>query len=134
MVDSIDKYMDEFSIDYSEETTKLGDNAKERLSTLDNWAKANLTEDSYNALTSNLKTAQAIKALEELRGKMMSGNTIIPNGNDSSTNNVASLDDLRSELSTNLDKYKVDPKYREDLRTRMEIASKTSNFIDKAGY
>ncbi len=133
MVDSIDKYMDEFSIDYSEETVKLGENAKERLTTLDNWAKANLSEDSYVALTSNLKTAQAIKALEELRGKMMSGNPVVPNGNDSSSTNVASLDDLRAELSSNLDKYKSDPKYRDDLRARIEIASKNSEYIDKAG-
>src|ERR1700677_2983599 len=53
MVDSFDKYMDEFSVDYEEETKKLGDNAQERLTVLDNWAKANLSKDSYEALTSN---------------------------------------------------------------------------------
>jgi hypothetical protein len=134
MVDSLDKYMDEFTIDYSEEAKKLGDNAKERLKTLDNWAEANLTKESYEALTSNLKSADAIKALEELRGKMMSGNPVVPNGNDSSSSNVATLDDIRSELSNNLQKYKTDPKYQADIRARLEIASKNSNFIDKSGY
>lgn len=134
MVDSLDKYMDEFSIDYTEEAKKLGDNAKERLTTLDNWAKANLSDDSYVALTSNLKSANAIKALEELRGKMMSNTPTIPNGNDSSASNVATLADIQAELSNNLAKYKEDPKYRADIQGRLELASKNSNFVDKSGY
>lgn len=133
MVESIDKYMDEFSIDYEEEGKKLGDNAKERLKTLDNWAKANLTESSYVALTGNLRNAESIKALEELRGKMMSDNTVIPNGNDGGAASVTTLDDLRSELSNNLAKYKTDAKYRAELSQRMEVAAKNSNFIDKVG-
>ena len=134
MVESIDKYMDEFSIDYVEETKKLGDNASDRLTVLDNWAQANLSKDSYEALTSNLKTASAIKALEELRGKMMSNTTIVPNGNDAETNNVASIADIQKELANNLAKYKIDPKYQADIRARLEIASKNSNYVDKSGY
>ena len=135
MVESLDKYMDEFTTDPKEELQKLGENAKERLTTLDNWAKANLSEDSYLAL-SGLKTASAIKALEELRGKMMSNNTVIPGGNDSAATNVASLDDLRTELSNNLDKFKKEPNYRKDLQSRMEQAAKGaagSAYIDKSG-
>jgi hypothetical protein len=134
MVDSIDKYMDEFSIDYEEEAKKLGDNAKERLTTLDNWAKANLTNKAYEALTSNLKSADAIKALEELRGKMMSSVPHVPPGNESAATTVPSLSDLQSELSNNLAKYKADPNYRKDLTGRLELASKNSGIVDKSGY
>jgi hypothetical protein len=134
MVESIDKYMDEFSIDYVEETKKLGDNASDRLTVLDNWAQANLSKDSYEALTSNLKTASAIKALEELRGKMMSNTPVVPNGNDSETHNVATIADIQKELANNLAKYKTDPKYQADIRARLEIASKNSNYVDKSGY
>ncbi len=134
IVESFDKYMDEFTTDYEQETKNLGDNAKERLTTLDNWAQANLSRDSYEALTSNLKSASAIKALEELRGKMLSNNPTIPNGNDADTTNVATLDDIRTELSNNLAKYKSDPKYQADIRARLEAASKNSNFVDKSGY
>lgn len=134
MVDSFDKYMDEFTVDQTEEFNKLGDNAKERLTILDNWAQANLSQESYEALTRNLNSASAIKALEELRGKMMSNSPIVPNGNDSSTTNVATLDEIRTELSNNLSKYKSDPKYQADIRARLELASKNSNFIDKSGY
>jgi hypothetical protein len=134
MVDSIDKYMNEFTIDYHEEAKKLGDNAKERLTVLDNWAKANLSEASYHALTHNLKNADAIKALEELRSKMMSNNVVVPNGNAGGADNGASLEDLKTELSNNLAKYKSDPNYRRDLQGRLEVAAKASNIIDKVGY
>lgn len=135
MLETYDKYFDEFSTDYTEEAKKLGENAKERLTVLDNWAKANLSESSYNALTSNLRSADSIKALEELRGKMMSENTMVPNGNDDGKNTQASLDDLKMELQdpSNLKKYKEDAKYRKDYSSRLEVAAKNSGFLDKHG-
>src|SRR5690606_2547942 len=120
MLESVDKYMDEFSIDHTEEIKKLGDNATERLKTLDNWAQANLTKESYEALTSNLRNAESIKALEELRTRMMSNTPQVPSGNDGAVHNSATLDDIKIELSNNLEKYKSDPKYRDDIRGRME--------------
>jgi hypothetical protein len=134
MVESIDKYMDEFKVDYSEEIKKLGDNAKDRLKTLDNWAMANLSKDSYEALTNNLKSAESIRALEELRGKMMTNSPQIPNGNDGAIHNSASLDDIKIELANNLEKYKTDSVYRKDLQARLEVAAKNApGFIDKIG-
>jgi DNA repair ATPase RecN len=134
MLESVDKYMDEFSTDPQDEIKKLGDNATERLTTLDNWAKANLSKDSYEVLTSNLRTADSIKALEELRGKMMSTNPHVPNGNDGATHNTATLEDIKMELSNNLQKYKTDPKYQKDIQSRLEIAAKNvPGFVDKVG-
>lgn len=135
MVDSFDKYLDEFGIDYEEEAKKLGDKAQERLTTLENWAKANLSENSVNALTKHLQSADAIMALEELRGKMMNSNTMIPNGNDSGTNSVMTIDSLKDELAANIEKYENDPKYRKDLQGRIEQAYKANpgGYIDKQG-
>lgn len=137
MVDSFDKYLDEFGIDYEEEAKKLGENGKERITTLENWAKANLSNDSFNALTKHLQSADAIKALEEIRGKMMSNSTMIPAGNDSGSNNVMTIDSLKEELAANIDKYKDDPKYRKELQGRIEMAYKAANgntgYIDKMG-
>jgi hypothetical protein len=133
MVESVDKYMDEFTIDPREEEKKLGDNAPERLKVLDNWAKANLSDTSYKALASNLKSADAIKALEELRGKMMSNNPVVPNGNDAASTSTPTLKELETELSNNLDKYKKDPVYRKDIQSRMELVVKTSGMVDKVG-
>lgn len=134
MIDSVDKYMDEFKVDYNEELKKLGDNAKERLTTVDNWAKANLSKDSYEALSSSLTNAESFKAIEELRGKIMSSNPQVPTGNDGAVNNAASLDDLKMELSNNLTKYKTDEGYRKDIQRRLEVAAKnTPGFVDKVG-
>jgi hypothetical protein len=131
MLESIDKYMDEFSINETEEVQKLGDNAKDRLTTLNNWAKANLSQESFEALTGSVRTAEALKALEELRGKMMENNTAVPNGNEDSQSNGVTLEQVQAELTTNLQKYKEDPKYRAELQQRMELASKGSSYVEK---
>jgi hypothetical protein len=134
MIDSVDRYMDEFKVDRDEEIKKLGDNAKERITTVDNWAKANLSKDAYEALSSSLTNAESFKALEELRGKIMSSSTTVPSGNDSAANHTSSLDDLKAELSTNLEKYKTDETYRKDLQKRLEVAAKNApGFVDKQG-
>ncbi len=134
MLESVDKYMDEFSTDVNEEIQKLGDNAEERLTTLDNWAKANFSKGSYEALAGNIRNADGIKALEELRGKMMSTNPHVPNGNTGTTPSSQSLEEIKSELSANLDKYQTDPAYRKDFQARLEVAAKnTPGFVDKVG-
>jgi len=134
MLGAFDKYMDEFSLDKAEEIKKLGPDAEQRVTTLDNWAKANFSKESYEALTSTLRTAESIKAFEELRGKMMSTNPQVPTGNEGAVQNAASLDDIKMELSNNLAKYKTDPEYRKDLSRRLEIAAKnTPGFVDKVG-
>jgi 23S rRNA maturation mini-RNase III len=136
MIDSVDKYMDEFNTedDQRDEIVKLGPNAKERLTTLNNWAKANLSNESFEALTGNLKTADAVKALEELRSKMMSSTPQVPNGNDGAVHNAASVEDLKIELNNNYQKYKTDENYRKDWQSRLDVAAKNSpGYVDKMG-
>lgn len=133
MLESVDKYMDEFTVDTAEEIKKLGDNGRERVVTLDNWAKANLSKTAYEALTRSVTNAESIKALEELRGKMMSGTPQIPNDN-GNVNGSASLDDIKMELSNNLAKYKTDDSYRKDIQKRLEVAAKNApGYVDKVG-
>lgn len=133
MLESFDKYMDEFNIDPEEEMKKLGDDAKERLTVLNNWAKATLSQQSYEALAGKLTNAESIKAFEELRGKIMSNNIQVPNQNTTPQQSLT-IDDLKSELADNLEKYKSDKSYREDYRRRLEVAAKSSkDFVDKVG-
>jgi hypothetical protein len=133
MIESVDKYVDEFRVDTAEELKRLGDNAKERVQVLDNWAKANLSREAYEGLTNSLNNAEAIKALEELRGKMMSNTPQVPN-NQGNVSGSTSLEDLKMELSNNLQKYKDDPKYRADIGKRLEVAAKnTPGYVDKVG-
>ena len=133
MIESIDKYVDEFRTDTAEELKKLGDNARERVTVLDNWAKANLSKEAYEGLTSSLSNAESIKALEELRGKMMSNTTQVPNDN-GGVQGTASLEDIKLELQNNLQKYKTDDNYRKDIQKRLEVAAKNApGFVDKVG-
>jgi len=133
MIESVDKYVDEFRTDNTEELKKLGDNARERIGILDNWAKANLSKESYEALTNNLNTADSVKALEELRGKMMSNVTQVPN-NQGNVSGGQSVDDIKMELQNNLQKYKTDENYRKDLTKRLELAAKSApGYVDKVG-
>lgn len=133
MLSSIDKYMDEFTVDMNEEMKKLGENGQERVKTLDNWAKANLSQNAYEALTGSLTNAESIKALEELRGRMMSDTTQIPNDN-GTVASAASLDDVKMELSNNLQKYKTDDAYRKDIQRRLEVAARNApGYVDKVG-
>src|SRR5204863_1260487 len=96
VIESVDKFMDEFSTNTTDELRALGDNAKERVQVLDNWAKANLSKDSYDALTNSINSAGSIKALEELRGKFMSSTPQVP-GNNGTVASTPSLDDIKIE-------------------------------------
>lgn len=120
MLSSVGKYLDEFGIDYEAEKAALGDNADQRLDILNNWAKSNLSESSYHALTSNLRTADAVQALEELRSKMLGQNTMIPGNEQSKSDGVYSMEDLHAELRDNMDKYKKDPRYRREITEKIE--------------
>lgn len=132
-VESVDKYVDEFRTDPKEELKKLGDNATERVQLLDNWAKANLSKESYEALTNSLNSAESVKALEELRGKFMNNTAQVP-GNNGTVPSTASLEDIKMELSNNLQKYKTDENYRKDISKRLEVAAKNApGYVDKVG-
>lgn len=120
MLSTVGKYLDEFGIDYEAEKATLGEKADERLEVLNNWARSNLSENAFHALTSNLRTADAVIALEELRTKMLGQNTIIPGNQSTQSESSYSLEDLQHELNQNIDKYKTDAKYRREITEKIE--------------
>ncbi len=117
MVSSVDTYMSQFDVDKNAEMAKLGENGKERVSTLTNWAKAHLEEPHFNALFSDLNKADSILALESLRKKFMSDTTKIPTGGDVGAAGETA-EELQSERTNNLEKYKTDIKYRKEFDAR----------------
>lgn len=117
---SVGTYLDEFKVDMNEEKAKLGENATERLSKLNNWAKSNLSEKAFVALSSGMRTAESIEALEEIRNKMISGNTVVPGSDSSVVSGAGSLEEYRSELNSNYQKYKTDPHYRKEMERKLE--------------
>lgn len=120
MLESVGLYLDEFRTDINEEKSKLGDKATERLQILNNWAKSNLSEKSFNALTAGMRTADQIEALEEIRNKMLNNNTMVPGGNAGVTSGGVTLEEYRSELNSNFAKYKTDPAYRKEMERKLE--------------
>jgi hypothetical protein len=120
MLETVGLYLDEFRTDINEEKAKLGENAAERLQKLNNWAKANLSERSFQILSGTMRTADAIEALEELRNKMISSNTIVPSGNTTIAGSGMTIEEYRSELQANYAKYKNDPHYRNEMKKKLE--------------
>lgn len=125
-LETFDKYSSEFVDDGKAEIAKLGENAPQRLERVGNWLKANTTAEGFKAIASQLKTAESIKAFEELRTKTMTNTVSIPNGNDSATNNAPSVADIQQEMQSNLEKYKTDPKYRAEIQAKIERASQAA--------
>lgn len=119
-LDTVSMYLDEFRTDLDEEKSKLGENASQRLQILNSWAKANLSEKAFGALTTGMRTAEQIEALEEIRNKMIGNNTIVPGGNDAVQGGGPTLEEYRSELNANYTKYKTDPAYRKDMERKLE--------------
>lgn len=131
MLETTGKYLNEFNINQEEEIAALGENARDRLMVLNNWAKANFTEETYSALTSTMRTAEAVKAIEEMRIKMLDNNTTIPTGNETSAPSY-SLEDVQTELKDNLQKYKDDPAYRKEIQGKFAKVAHQSKYVDKA--
>lgn len=117
---SVGSYFDEFKVDMNEEKQKLGANASERLQKLNNWAQSNLSEKSFQALSSGMRTAEAIEALEEIRVKMLGQSSTVPGGNDAITNGGITIEEYRSELNANYAKFKTDPHYRKEMERKLE--------------
>ncbi len=122
MLQSVGKYLGEFKVDYNEERKILGDDAESRLQVLNNWMKSNFSEDAYYALTNNMRTADTIKAIEEMRNKMIQNNTTIPTGNEVVGEPSSTVSDIQDEMSQNLERYQTDPKYRAEITKKIELA------------
>lgn len=120
MLESVGSYLDEFKPNLEEEKAKLGENAGERLTVLNNWAKSNLSEKSFEALSGAMQSAEAVEAMEELRSKMIGNESSIPGPNDGIAAAGLTLEEYRSELNDNYSKYKSDPTYRKKMEQKLE--------------
>ena len=120
VMETVNIVMNKGRIDPATEKAKLGANADERLTILNNWAKSNFSETAYKALDSSLKSADAIMALEEVRNKMLSNTTTIPNSNVGAESGGITMEQYRAELQTNYMRYKNDPAYRKEMEKKLE--------------
>ena len=116
-------YMQQGQVDTKAEIEKLGPDGAERAEVLTNWAKSNLSESAFNTVVNTFDTAEAIKAIEEIRSIAMGESTMVPPGNDAAQNSHESIGDIQQEMIENLAKYKSDPSYRKQLTAKFERAT-----------
>ena len=121
MLETVGTYFNEFNTDYEAERQALGENADERLNTVDNWAKSNFSEETYEALVANMRTAKDVQAIEEIRKKMVSETTAIPSGKETAEPKLT-VKDIQAEMVQNYDRYKTDARYREEIKTKISKA------------
>ena len=124
------EYIQSMMTNPDEEMKKLGDDASERIEVLNNWAKSNLSEASARALFESLTTADAVKAVEEIRSKLM---TQIPNGSEGEQKgeSKSTYEDVRAEMSANYERYKNDANYRKEIQEKLALVTEKAGFIDK---
>lgn len=136
-LESMNEYAQSFVQTPEEVLAELGDKGQERIDKLNNWAEANFSKETFEILTESMYSADAIKAIEEIRSKMLSNEPNVPNGNETgATEEKYNLKELQNEIEANLDKFKTDPEYRKEMRAKLDNAKEQSSYVDKkiGGY
>ena len=95
------------------EMEKLGDNSQARIERIDLWAKANLTEQSYNSIVKQATSGEFIIAMEELIRK--TGSSDLEGQGD--MQKQGPLDRAELEQMMRDPKYR-DPRHRDDAFVR----------------
>lgn len=114
----------------AKEMTKLGDNALQRVSNIENWAKANLTPEQAEGLQDAATTAAGVQAIEALIAK--SKNAPMQTGEVTQTSQVsmAELQALQFAKDDNGNrKMAVDPEYRKMVNQKFAEAMPGENII-----
>ena len=100
-----------------DELKKLGTDGKQRINTIVNWAKNNLTQEASSALERLPVNAEVVKMLDEVRQKSINNLAKIPQ--DTQTNDVRETkEDIEADLLRDYTKYNVDPKLRAEYKMR----------------
>lgn len=119
MLSSVGDYLNKDSFDEAAELAKLGEGYEQRIETIANWAKSNMSEKGFKALSEMAMSADDILAIEELRNLHMSNQNQIPTNQNTQTSHKT-LNDLQKEMISNYDKYKTDKSYRDNIKAQME--------------
>tara|TARA_B100000745_G_scaffold295464_1_gene239574 strand:+ start:682 stop:1470 length:789 start_codon:yes stop_codon:yes gene_type:complete len=99
--------------DKKAELTKLGDNGQARIERIDLWAKANLTEQSYNSVVKQATSGEFIIAMEELIRK--TGSSDLEGQGDMQKQGPLDRGELEQMMRD--PKYR-DPRHRDDAFVR----------------
>jgi len=114
----------------AEEMGKLGDDATQRVSNIENWAKANLTPEQVEGLADAATTAAGVQAIEALIAKSRAAPMVGDGVVDSSTVDLAEVQKMQFELDDNGNRrIQTDPEFRKKFDELMARAHPGENII-----
>ena len=110
--------------DVDQEIAKLGDGGMQRVETVQNWVKNNLTAESAAALSKLPVRAEVVKMLDEIRQLHVHNQARIPVGEKAATTFVPlTLAEVEAEMMNNYPRYQTDAAYRAQLTAKFEQVS-----------
>jgi len=107
----------------AEEMSKLGDNAQQRLSNIENWARANLNKEQAEGLAEMATTAASVQAIEALIAKSRNApmnNEEMNNVSQISQQEIQALQFAKDDNGNR--RMATDPEYRKMVQEKMAQA------------
>ena len=105
-----------------EEIAKLGNDGMQKISTLQNWVKNNLSEGSRKALEKLPVKAEVVQMLDEVRQLHMNTLSKIPVETQKVKVNTLTREDVEAEMLANYQRYQIDPNYRAQITAKFAQA------------
>lgn len=113
-----------------EEMGKLGDNAKQRLSNIENWAKANLNPEQVEGLVDMATTAASVQAIEALIAKSRNAPMQTENVGNVSQLSMKELTDLQFAKDEHGNRrMATDREYRKMVQAKMAEFAPGENIV-----
>ena len=107
----------------TEEMTKLGANAQQRVDNISNWARANLTPEQVEGLSEAATSAAGVQAIEALIAKSKNSPMQTSEVNAAGAVNITELNDLKFAKDENGNrKMATDPEYRKMVQQKFAEA------------
>lgn len=115
-------------VDYSQslkpnvdaEIAKLGPDGPQKITTVQNWIKNNLTPESAKALANLPVKAEVVSMLDEMRQLYAKSQARIPGGDMLNTPvELETMTDVENDMKD--PRYMTDPRYRASITKRIEI-------------
>jgi len=103
--------------DVDKEIAKLGPNGIEKVKTVQNWAKNNLTPESYKAFEYIPVRAEFINMLDEVRQRGVHAQTKVPGSTEAAPEfKLRTLPEIHEEIYQNRTRYYEDASYRTKMQ------------------
>jgi len=109
--------------DVNEEIAKVGPDGMDKINTIQNWVKNNLSKDSFKALEKLPVRAEVVKMLDELRQLHTKTLSRVPVTDQANIDfKPLTVAEVESEMMQNYKRYQSDPTYRAMIAAKFEQA------------